>query len=132
MNIQDYLIKKGYIGYRAVFEKNNLVFKKNTMGYFSTMVNGGLDIRYVKDSDFKNAIIYGLNERGKPPTLVYPRPKIYLKKYCEVSKTTIWLSETMDDAMNYCLYKESFDDIFKAMFNKNIVFEYDLSYPKIT
>lgn len=40
---------------------------------FSSMVKGGLDVRYVKGS---SEIIWGHHERGKPPTLIYPRPQI--------------------------------------------------------
>ena len=43
---------------------------------FSTMRVGGLATYYIKDKDFKNAIVWGLYEYGKPPTLIIPKLNI--------------------------------------------------------
>lgn len=86
---------------------------------FSTMVCGGLDIRFVKDGDFKNPIIYGLHEHGKPPTLIYPRPTILRKKKSGVCNVSLY-----DDWMSRCLQREAAADIYEAMFDKTKSFTY--------
>ena len=70
--------------------------------------------------DRKNIICFGLHEKGKPPTLIYPRPKIKVIRDSGVS------NECRDDSMNIVLQKENSEDVFKAIFDKSIVFEYDL------
>jgi hypothetical protein len=106
---------EGYKEYRYT-EKG---FIENKEDYFSTMVNGGLAVYYVKNNDFNNPVIWGLHEFNKPPTLISPRPKIL--KYAN----GLLYNQEMDDVMNLCLQKELHQDIFKAMFDKSIVFKYE-------
>ena len=81
----------------------------------STMTN--IRVRFLH-SDGRE-IVYGLNEYKKPPTLIYPRPRI-LRTFDGVI-----YDQHRDDVMNYCLQKESPADIFKAMFDDSILFEYN-------
>ena len=96
---------------------------------FSTMVVGGIDIRFVKDEDFENQFIWGLREQGKPPTLIHPRPKIRVKRYREFNgeKHIIYEDESMDNSMNLCLSKENNEEILKNISNKTKIYKYDLT-----
>ena len=119
MNLQDYLIEKGFETYRKRYNRKlkewEYIKETKDNDFFSTMSD--LDIRYIKD---KIEIVYGLHEHGKPPTLIFPRPNIKVLR--EEGKT----DEEFDDNMNICLQKETPKDIFKAMFDKSITFTYDL------
>jgi len=73
------LISKGYKKFRFITNKKGFKKEYNPSikdDTFSTMVDGGLDIRYEKDDDIW---IFGLHEKGYPPTLIYPRPNIVFK-----------------------------------------------------
>lgn len=114
---------------------------------FSTMVVGGLDIRFVKDGDFENPIVWGLNEYNSPPTIVYPRPRIIVKRVRKQSSTYRRVSmkgveiikridpknyisienELRDDSMNLVLEKEDSELIFEALYDSSIIFKYDLT-----
>lgn len=132
--------------YKSIIKREDLIFvegnktsEKSVFYYphgsilkindFSSMVVGGTDIRFIKDKDFENQIIWGLNEHGKPPTLIYPRPKIKIKKHIEVMGIThiVYEDESRDDSMNLCLSKENHHEILENLFDKNKVFEYDLT-----
>ena len=74
-HITDILRENGFKPYRKLFNTKTkefyLIPEYEYMGSgFSTMINGGLDIRYIKG---KQEVIWGLREYGKPPTLVWPR-----------------------------------------------------------
>ena len=58
MNFQEFLKANGW--------KPN----RENDDFFSSLVIGGIDVRYMKDDKI---IIWGLHDRGKPPTLIYPR-----------------------------------------------------------
>jgi hypothetical protein len=113
--------------YNVVFTEGNetegIFYFKPIQPYydFSTMRTGGITTYWVKDKDFKNSIIWGMNEFGKPPTLISPRPKIKLRKEKRI------LSQNYDDVMNVCLQKEDHEKIFEAIFDSNITFEYEIS-----
>jgi len=127
--LTDYLVSMGFKAYRKIYlgkkeikTQTNYGFKvdyitsfdytnKITVDYFSTSLKGAVDVRYIKDNI---EIVIGLNEKGKPPTLIYPRPKIMINGD----------EKNNDDAMNICLSKETPEDIFKAMFDKSITFKY--------
>ena len=118
-NLIEYLRSKGYVSYRRVYKNKKWIndFDINISEGFTTTVSGGVDIRFVKDNDFDNVIIFGLHEHKKPPTLITPRPHIKMWRgnvFCE----------QLDDAMNHVLRVESSEDIFKAMFDKSIMFKY--------
>ena len=67
--------------YSVVFvegnDKNGSFYFQNRLSDtdFSTMRVGGLATYFVKDNNFDNAIIWGLNEANKPPTLLKPKLK---------------------------------------------------------
>lgn len=119
MHITKYIVSQGYKPFRYINQK--LVPDSGNVS-FLTMKHGGLDIRYVKEGSPN--IIYGLREHGKPPTLISPRPNItVLNDRYEYG----FITQERDDAMNICLQKEKVEDIFKAMFDNKIKFEYNLN-----
>ena len=119
-------------------------YEKATGHNLSTMTN--LNFRYfhhtdknilqkiankksVMDDDFtredkKGEICFGLFEKGKPATLISPRPKILAKK--EENGKTILKNEISDDVMNIVLQKIDHELILKAMFDKNILIEINI------
>jgi hypothetical protein len=89
------------------------------------MREGGLDVRLIKgDSIFT----IGLHEFKKPPTLISPRPRIQIYKTIVVDsiKKDIMISEMEDDAMNIVLKEVEYEQIFKAIHDKSVCFEFDL------
>ena len=114
MGFEDYLLSLGYKRYRKVYANGKFEYVDFKHKGFSSMMPGGLDVRYIKDNDFDNEIIFGLHEKYKPPTLVSPRPRINNKG----------MNEYSDDAMNVCLLNETPEDIFKAMYDDSILFTY--------
>ncbi len=74
--------------------------------------------------DRKGEICFGLNEVHKPATLIYPRPRINIKKIVEDKEEDI--DELMDDSMNIVLKEIPHEEIFKAMYDKSRLFEFDL------
>ena len=110
-----FLISKGYHRYRYNFDTQRLDYVPN--GHtISTMSN--LDYRYIHADNPSVQIVYGLHEVGKPPTLIYPRPRILVKREDRT------YNELYDDSMNLALQNESFDDILNAIFDRSILFEY--------
>lgn len=110
-----FLISKGYLKYKYNFktQKLDLVLNEHII---STMSN--LSYTYVHPDNPEIIITYGLNELGKPPTLIYPRPRI------QVTKEDRIYNEQYDDSMNLVFMKETFEDILKAIFDRSIVFKY--------
>jgi hypothetical protein len=141
-----FLMDKGYI--RFILNCTNMKFEKPKQHIISTMSN--LDHRYihksetnlldkinrgksVMDEDFtcedrKGEICFGLHEKNKPATLIYPRPTIVIQKTEIINgiKENIILTEQDDDAMNIILLKIDYEEILKAMYDKSICFELDL------
>lgn len=102
-------------------KEGSFYFKSIQPAYdFSTMRVGGIHTHWVKDKDFKSAIVWGLNEGGRPPTLIKPRPKIKVEKEGRI------LTEQFDDAMNICLAKEDHILIYNSLFNEEKTFLYKL------
>ena len=120
--------------YKSILERSDLIYDDSGAFYyphekindFTSMVVGGGDIRFVKDKDFDNEIIWGLSEVGKPPTLIYPRPRIRITRKVDIKgNIAIKLEdEFFDSSMNICLAKENHEDILTAMYNKEKVFRY--------
>lgn len=123
-HITQILLDNGFKTFRKILKNKQWEYVEcKFKNDFSSMVSGGLDYRFIKD---EIEIAYGLHEAHKPPTLIYPRPKIKMVINDDVFgfKT---LNEQSDDAMNLCMQKEDHQLILKAMFDKNILFEYDLT-----
>ena len=97
----------GFKPYRRINDQ----YVENNINDYSTLQEGGIDIRYVKGDI---VIVWGLHEHKKPPTLIYPRPRINYQG----------LNQQYDDAMNICLKREINENIYKALFDKNILFNY--------
>ena len=144
---ENMLINKGYI--KHILNCKTMKYEPTDKHVISTMVN--LDHRYihkndevllkkieqgksVMDNDFtwedrKGVICFGLHEPNKPPTLINPRPKISVKRERDFNgkKTIVIENENFDDSMNLILSKEKPEQIFKALFDDSIFFEYDLT-----
>jgi hypothetical protein len=114
---ETFLIDKGYTMY-AFNAKENKLYKPKTH-VISTMVN--LGHIYIHNS---NKIVFGLHEKGKPTTLISPRPRIEIKRL--IDDKVVIFDEWYDDSMNVVLSKINFEDIFKAMYNKEIILKIEL------
>jgi hypothetical protein len=120
MKLIEYLLAIGYKPFR--YSRSGLVPCTNPYDY-STMREGGLDVRLIKgDSIFT----IGLYEHKKPPTLISPRPRIKIHKTIVVDSVNIVINEHEDDAMNFVLKEVECEDIFKAIYDESICFEFDL------
>lgn len=111
-------------------DKSSFYFPRTDNYDFSSMMVGGLHHYYVKDLDFENAIIFGLSEYGKPPTLVHPRPNIKVKRKVDIFGLKDQIREenqSYDDSMNICLSKECHYDILEKIKDKDFVYRYDLT-----
>lgn len=137
------LLEKGYIKY--IFNCKTMKYEIAKGHVISTMVN--LDHRYfhntdknilqkiangksVMEEDFtwedrKGEICFGLNESGKPPTLISPRPRIEIKRIKDGKE--VIENEIRDDSMNIVLKYISHEEIFKAMYDKSICLKIDLT-----
>jgi hypothetical protein len=135
---ENFLIEKGYI--RFAFDAAKGKYYEPKLYVISTMSN--LGHLYIHESDVnllskikedksitpedrKNEITFGLHEKDRPPTLINPRPKIKITRTKE--DNIIIEDEQFDDSMNIVLQKENFNQILKAMYDKSICFEYDLT-----
>lgn len=129
---QNDLILNNKEKYKVIFtsgdEKNGTFFFKSKQPYydFSTMRVGGVSTFWIKDNDFKNAIVWGLNTIGKPPTLITPRPEVKIKKINQDNEI-YYLNKYDDDAINYLLSSEDSLIIYNAIVNKNRDFYFDLT-----
>ena len=124
MGIEEYIIKQGYKPFRQVDGKL-IPEEESGISSYSTMVKGGIQKIYTKEGSPN--IYYGLSEYGKPPTLIEPRPCIELKML-EEGKYYI-MNEQSDDAVNRCLREEPVEEVYKAMFDRSIEFNYsDIDY----
>lgn len=142
------LLNKGYIKY--ILNCKTMRYELAVGHNISTLVN--LDHRYfhkddkivlqkisnnipvfVEDStlstitleDRKGEIIFGLNEFKKPPTLIYPRPRIEVKRIKDGK--IIVEGEYLDDSMNIVLSCIPYEEVFKAMYDDTIVLKVDLT-----
>lgn len=79
--------------------------------------------------DRKKEIVFGLREKDKPPTLISPRPRIKVKRFITINEKQVEVleDEKFDDSMNIVLSKIDFEKIFKAMYDKSICFDFDLT-----
>lgn len=118
---ENYLIEQGFKRYRQVFEKGNWRLEEIYKGSVSTMWD--LAFIYLK-GDLK--IIFGLGEKGKPPTLQSPR-----------HFTVTWSGEDFirrrlvnDDEMNRILMKYSPAEVLHAIENKTNLKIERVPYPK--
>ena len=100
---EQYLIKQGFE--RMVFKDG---MYHHAEGYLLSSL-GNLDYRYIKDG---KEICFGLHEKNKPSTLIYPRP------FIKSSDPDIY--SFSDDAMNRVLMKYSPEQVLNAIFDRSI------------
>jgi len=91
---EQYLIEQGFE--RMVFKVGELVAQKNYL--LSSM--GDIDYRYIKE---EKQIIFGLHEKDRPPTLIYPRP------FIKSNDPNVY--SFSDDAMNRVLMKYTPEEV---------------------
>lgn len=108
------------------------------------------DIQYTYIKEDYTPIIFGLNQKGFPPTLIHPRPKIKMKIRSKPTHTKqghtvyfyggtrkvvfnktlkndiIEIDELSDIAMNRVLEEESPEKIYKALKDNEIIFKYEI------
>ena len=116
------LIDKGYT--KHIFNCITMEHELTTEHVISSMVN--LDHRYIRGDNY---ICFGLNEKGKPSTLISPRPTITIQREREINgeKVTVFEDETLDDSMNVLLTKVDNEDIYNALYDDSIKFFIDLT-----
>ncbi len=121
----EYLLEIGYKPYRKILENEEWSYVPETKALnthyirseFNTQKRGGTDIRFVKDDDFDNEIIIGLNEVGKPPLIIYPRPmtmkvKEYTDRDYKYSKSiSLTRDKYINEYVNSTLPKEVYEFI---------------------
>jgi hypothetical protein len=130
------LLDKGYI--KHILNCKTMKFEMAKAHTISTMVN--LDHRYfhntdtnilqkiasgksVMEEDFtwfdrKEKFVFGLNQVGKPPTLINPRPRIEVKRIKEGRE--VIENEQYDDSMKCCFKRYFTRKIFKAMYDRDM------------
>lgn len=144
-SFEDFLFSKGYKKYVLVMVNKKWTFKPFTNEIVSSLSN--LDYRYIHESDpiidkinnntpiteggitfedRKGEICWGLNELGKPPVLIYPRPRIIVKRLDE-NGHEIYEDQRRDDSMFIAAKEKTNEEIFEAMFDRTIIFEFDLT-----
>jgi hypothetical protein len=102
-------------GYRLkVYRNRELVSVKR----FTLSLMGDSAAYYIKDNQ---TVIYGLNEKGKPPTLLSPLPQVFVKRETETK------SNIHQSSIEVMFQQESYEQIYEAMFDQSIVFRYDLT-----
>lgn len=102
MSFIEYLIDKGFIPYRKVYDKQQKKFSyvlDDKIDYFSSMAPGYCDIRLINKNNTE--IIWGLHEQGHPPTLIYPRPQ----------------GINFDHQVDRMFAKYSYDEVFNMISN---------------
>lgn len=142
---ENFLIDQGYQRFALDCKTGKYVDSRP----ISTMVN--LHNRYFHTSDIValNAIaegrsifddfsldlrkfetVFGLNDSGKPTTLIYPRP-IIIRQFT-FREDLIESICSDDDDMNFVLSKISHEEIFEAMYDRRIKFIIDRTQEKPT
>lgn len=102
---EEYLLDQGF---KRMVRLHSGEFLEGKKASYSSLEN--VIYWYLKN---ERRIIFGLNERHKPPTLIYPRPRIKSKEVPSWS----------DDAMNRVLGKYEPEEILKAIYDESIIFE---------
>jgi hypothetical protein len=136
------LLDKGYLKY--VINCKTMRYEVAKGHIISTIMN--IDHRYIHKTDMiflqkannlsvmdesftwedrKGEICFGLHEAGKPPTLIFPRPRIEVKRI--INGKEVIENEQLDNSINVVLNNIPHEEIFKAMWDKSICFKIDLT-----
>ena len=107
-DFENYLLSIGYKKFYYDFKTNSLI--ETDKHQLSSNVN--IDYRYIKDDI---TIVFGLSEQGKPATLIHPRPLMLMHTKDGIKH------HQHDDTMNAALHQFTPEEIYNAMFNKNII-----------
>lgn len=97
MNFIEYLINKGYKSYRKVYDKNSKSYQyipDNNINYFSSAIDGYIDIRLIKDD---KEVVYGLHEYKHPPVLIWPKPEGVIT---DAQMDRFFMNNTVDEIFN--------------------------------
>jgi len=97
-----------------------------TSANFNCMQNGGTTVYFIKDNNFENPLVFGLNEYNQPPTLIFPRPNIKYIFFNEKINEKDYYTERYDLAMNFCLKNETPIEILNAI-KSGFIFNYDVT-----
>jgi hypothetical protein len=100
------------IGFKPFRNINNKYVPCTSDMSFSTMQSGMLYVYYLRNED---TFLWGLNEFGKPPTLISPRPTILLH-----TQDDRILSPVSDDYMNRLLQTTEPKELYESIFNGTI------------
>lgn len=131
---ENFLISIGYIPYvqsepskkvNGEFVKSQLVEYNNhtisTLGIMGKIyIHKDFSDKVNKDDDIPK-IAFGLHEKHKPETLIYPRPHIFLKRKGITERE--WYG---DDPMNHVLINVEHQKIYDAMFDSELELHFDL------
>lgn len=110
---EKYLIENGFVMHKFDFKLGkNIPVKKH---HISTMTN--LDHRYIKDD---KVLVFGLHEVGLPPTLISPRPFVYLIRHDGLFTTC----DYSDNIMNRILADYTNDIILEHCYNNKPIGHY--------
>jgi hypothetical protein len=112
-----------------IAKEQGFIMKSGTYPNFSTAMPGGVR-SFFEHSDGRS-FVWGLNQQGKPPTLIWPRPKIikrvertiYKIGSSEKIEIIFNANESEDDLMNELLQKIPHDEIFKEIFSPSKVYD---------
>lgn len=139
---EQYLLNLGYIRFYMTYE--DMIYKK--CDNYNLDINGNITYSYFHHTEedilqaiekglstfsnqfpkyyFSKCIIYGYSYENKPPTLIYPRPRVIVCKY-DTNGSIINDKFVSDDAVNLVLASVPPKEIFKALYDKSIVFNFD-------
>jgi hypothetical protein len=117
------LLDVGYEKY--VYNWKTHKYEKTDKHTISTMVNLYHVYFHKSDINQEKGIVFGLSERDKPSTLISPRPRILV--YRDKNGCTLIEDEMFDDSINIALKEIAHEKILEAMFDKSIIFKFDLS-----
>lgn len=109
---EEYLISIGYKRFKYIPRKGYEECNE-TNSFYSTMTPGGLDYRYLLND---HEIIYGLDERGKPPTIVWPNPFKQAKPLFEDNQII-----TPQDRIMRLIKEKTSEEIYKFITNENSI-----------
>jgi hypothetical protein len=119
--LEEYLLSIGYERFRYDYKKS--MYEKEDKHSLSTL--GDIHYTYFPENVNPNGekpkgIRIGLNEVGKPPTLIHPRPRYHVKRNGEDFVDS-------DDNINVILEQYSPKEVYNAILDRSIILKADLT-----